>query len=180
MSFTLADLSTPEGQTKIAARLLANLGAAGQPTGSWAPSSVGGVENLRIVTRSSPPPPNPNTNIKPQTGLRGGRSSSSPSPRRTPGLTGGDTAARERGRGGSSPSTAAGAARVAAPPGGGNVVSALPWSWSTGACADAARCPSRPIRSSARPTRRWTTECPIKALNRDFSPPGKAFNGPGR
>ncbi len=48
MSFTFADLMTPEGQSVIAARLLANLQAAGQPTASWAPSGIGGVENLRV------------------------------------------------------------------------------------------------------------------------------------
>lgn len=45
--FTFADLSTPEGRDVIRARLIANLTADGQPTGSWAPSAVGGVENLR-------------------------------------------------------------------------------------------------------------------------------------
>lgn len=48
MAFTFADLMTVEGQSVIAARLLANLKAAGQPTDSWAPSSVGGVENIRL------------------------------------------------------------------------------------------------------------------------------------
>lgn len=46
--YTFADLSTPETQSAIRARLVSNLGADGQPTGSWAPSSVGGSENLRL------------------------------------------------------------------------------------------------------------------------------------
>ncbi len=46
--FTLADLMTPETQDVIAARLLANLTADGQPTASWAPASAGGAENLRL------------------------------------------------------------------------------------------------------------------------------------
>jgi hypothetical protein len=45
--YTLEDLQTPEGSSVIRARLMAALLADGQPTASWAPSSAGGVENLR-------------------------------------------------------------------------------------------------------------------------------------
>ncbi|HXJ47542.1 MAG TPA: hypothetical protein VNF91_00105, partial [Candidatus Acidoferrum sp.] len=43
-----ADLLTQETPAAIRARIVAALAADGFPTGSWAPSSVGGVENLRI------------------------------------------------------------------------------------------------------------------------------------
>ena len=46
--YTFADLSTAETQAMIRARLLAALAASGQPTTSWAPSSVGGLENTRL------------------------------------------------------------------------------------------------------------------------------------
>ena len=46
--YTFADLSTAETQAMIRARLLAALAASGQPTSSWAPSSVGGLENTRL------------------------------------------------------------------------------------------------------------------------------------
>jgi uncharacterized phage protein gp47/JayE len=45
--YTLEDLMTAEDAATIRARLLAALLADGQPTASWAPSEVGGVENLR-------------------------------------------------------------------------------------------------------------------------------------
>ena len=45
--FTFADLETPEAQSLIRARIVANLAADGQPTASWMPSSAGGAENLR-------------------------------------------------------------------------------------------------------------------------------------
>jgi hypothetical protein len=45
--YTFEDLATPETQEAIRARLMDALLADGQPTGSWAPSSVGGIENLR-------------------------------------------------------------------------------------------------------------------------------------
>lgn len=45
--YTFEDLSTPEGADTIRARLMASLLADGQPTGSWAPSEIGGTENLR-------------------------------------------------------------------------------------------------------------------------------------
>jgi hypothetical protein len=46
--FLFADLSAAETQATIRARLVANLAADGQPTASWAPSSIGGAENLRL------------------------------------------------------------------------------------------------------------------------------------
>lgn len=46
--FTFEDLSTAEGQAAIRQRILDQLAADGQPTTSWAPSSAGGVENLRL------------------------------------------------------------------------------------------------------------------------------------
>jgi len=46
--YTFEDLSTPEGQAEIRQRILDQLTADGQPTASWAPSSAGGVENLRL------------------------------------------------------------------------------------------------------------------------------------
>lgn len=45
--YTFDDLISPETQATIRARLIADLTANGQPTGSWAPSSIGGLENLR-------------------------------------------------------------------------------------------------------------------------------------
>ncbi len=45
--YTFEDLATAESQETIRARLMDALLADGQPTASWAPSSVGGVENLR-------------------------------------------------------------------------------------------------------------------------------------
>lgn len=45
--YTFEDLATAEAQETIRARLLASLLADGQPTASWAPSSAGGIENLR-------------------------------------------------------------------------------------------------------------------------------------
>jgi hypothetical protein len=45
--YTFEDLATPETAATIRARLVAALLADGQPTASWAPSAVGGNENLR-------------------------------------------------------------------------------------------------------------------------------------
>jgi hypothetical protein len=45
--YTFEDLATAEAQETIRAPLMASLLADGQPTASWAPSSVGGIENLR-------------------------------------------------------------------------------------------------------------------------------------
>lgn len=49
MTFSLANLKTAETQEVIAARLLANLTADGQPTASWAAATAGGGENLRLT-----------------------------------------------------------------------------------------------------------------------------------
>ena len=46
--YLFEDLLTAEAQATIRARLVSNLAADGEPTTSWAPSSVGGSENLRL------------------------------------------------------------------------------------------------------------------------------------
>src|SRR6185312_16299435 len=64
------------------------------------------------LTRSSPPPPSPNSNINPQSGLRGGRPYGSPPLLRTTGRLG---------RTGSSPSPAAVGGACGGGPGGGEI-----------------------------------------------------------
>lgn len=46
--YSFADLSTPETQATIRARLVTALTADGLPASSWVPSSAGGSENLRL------------------------------------------------------------------------------------------------------------------------------------
>ena len=46
--YSFADLSTPETQATIRARLVAALTADGLPPSSWVPSTAGGAENLRL------------------------------------------------------------------------------------------------------------------------------------
>ena len=46
--YPFEDLLTAEAQATIRARYVSNLGADGLPTASWAPSSVGGWESLRL------------------------------------------------------------------------------------------------------------------------------------
>jgi Baseplate J-like protein len=48
VGLTFADLMTAESVATIRARLAANLATAGAPVASWAPSSAGGAENLRL------------------------------------------------------------------------------------------------------------------------------------
>jgi hypothetical protein len=48
VSYTLADLLSPESTATIRARLVAALVAAGAPVDSWAPADAGGMENLRL------------------------------------------------------------------------------------------------------------------------------------
>lgn len=48
MGLSFADLMTQESIATIRARLVAALEADGFPTGSWAPSAAGGVENMRL------------------------------------------------------------------------------------------------------------------------------------
>ena len=48
MGLTFDDLMTPESIATIRARLVAGLVADGFPASNWAPSSSGGVENMRL------------------------------------------------------------------------------------------------------------------------------------
>lgn len=48
MGLSFADLLSQESIATIRARLIASLADDGFPTGSWAPSAAGGVENMRI------------------------------------------------------------------------------------------------------------------------------------
>jgi len=48
MTYTLAQLLTPETQASVRARLIANLSAAGFPVSDWAPTGSGGIENALV------------------------------------------------------------------------------------------------------------------------------------